>query len=68
MEDKGSNLQERALKFLQLFGIACLVMMVIRMLRFGLYNPMEDRTASMALVFGLLSIVAGQLLKRFFKP
>ena len=67
MEDRGQDLQERALKFLFLFGIACLVMMVIRLVRLGQFNPTQDRTAAMALVFGLLALIAGQMLKRFFK-
>ena len=62
--DKKAQLKTRAVKFLALFGIACLIMMFIRMARLGAFNPLRDPAASYALGIGLVSYILSKVLDR----
>ena len=64
--DKGAQLKQRAIRFLELFGIACLVMMAIRLLRTSQINPFTDPAASYALYIGLAAYILSKLMKAFF--
>ena len=64
--DKGAQLKQRASRFLELFGIACWVMMGIRLMRISQVNPLADPSASYALFIGLTAYVLSKLVKMIF--
>lgn len=60
------ELKQKLLRFFYLFGIACLVMVFIRLGSSGQWNPLQDQAATYGMVTGLVSLIAGALFQRFF--
>jgi hypothetical protein len=60
------ELKQRMQRFFNWFGIACLLMVMIRLGNTGQFNPRQDQVAIIGLAIGLLSLLLGVLFKRFF--
>jgi len=62
--DKKEQLRQRTVNFLAWFGIACLVMCVIRLSQLDHFNPLQDSTAKIALIIGLISYALSRIMRR----
>ena len=65
--NKGTEIKYRVIKFLVIFSIACLVMMMIRLGNIGQYNPTADASARYALITAIVSGVAALVGKRLME-
>lgn len=66
--DKGTEIKYRVIKFLAIFSIACLVMMMVRLGNIGEYNPTADSAARYALITAVISGCAALVGKRLIQP
>jgi hypothetical protein len=57
-------LKKRTINFFAWFGIGCIVMSLIRANQMGTFNPLEDSTAKLALIIGLVSYGLSRVLAR----
>ncbi|MEM6378796.1 MAG: hypothetical protein AAF705_11290 [Bacteroidota bacterium] len=65
--DKGTEIKYRIIKFLAIFSIACIVMMMIRLGNIGEYNPTADPSARYALITAVVSGAAALIGKRLIQ-
>lgn len=65
--DKGTEIKYRIIRFLAIFAVACLVMMMIRLGTIGEYNPTADASARYALITAVISGCAALIGKRLIQ-
>lgn len=65
--DKGTEIKYRIIKFLAIFSIACLAMMMVRLGTIGEYNPTADSSARYALITAVISGCSALIGKRLIQ-
>lgn len=61
------ELKRRLVRFFYLFGLGCLVMVLIRLFSSGQIKLVGDQPATYGLISGLASLIIGYLFARFFR-
>ena len=57
-------LKKRTVNFFAWFGIGCIVMSLIRANQVSTFNPLEESTARLALIIGLVSYGISRIVAR----